>query len=530
MTRFRNFASAALLATALAGFGTPAHAEWLEARSAHFTVIGDVGKATLERRIERLERFDAMLRQVVPKSTLPNLPIMMVNGPEEVHRLAGNDQVLAFFNPSPFGVFAVAPANLGSDYGINAETVLFHEYVHHMLLGSLDQAMPRWMGEGMAELFMNSRLENDGAVTIGLGNEARGYSLNRLSRWTVERLLESDDKPPTRDEVDQLYAKGWLTLHYLLFSGKRPGQFVKFTDGLRRGLPQMQAAKEAFGDLGKLERELEFYRSRSSLPAVRVAPDVLKADKSLTIRNLGADEAEIMPLRLQSMVGVTDKTAPEVLAKARPIGARYTGSAFVQRALAEMEFDAKHYDEADAAIERALAAEPDNLNALTYKGFLLGNRARRDGRADLWKPARAAILKANRLAPDTPLPFILFFDSYEAAGAVPPKGAVDGLMRAIVLQPSYQGLRVKVGLHLIATDDPVRAREILAPVAFAPHSNSDTPVAKLVAEIDKGTRGDALKAKIKELKVDSGNLFEISLPRPAEPKEGDKGKDEKPRP
>jgi hypothetical protein len=91
-------------------------------------------------------------------------------------------------------------------------------------------------------------------------------------------------------------------------------------------------------------------------------------------------------------------------------------------------------------------------------------------------------------------------------------------------------LRVKVGLHLIATDDPVRAREILAPVAFAPHSNSDTPVAKLVAEIDKGTRGDALKAKIKELKVDSGNLFEISLPRPAEPKEGDKGKDEKPRP
>lgn len=496
----------------------PAQAEWIEAKSTHFTLVGDMSDDLVRRRIERLERFDAAMRQVVPKSTQPNLPIMMVGGTEDVRKLVRRDGVLAFFVPSPFGVFAVSPVSISSDYRINAETVLFHEYVHHMLMGSLDQAMPRWMGEGMAELFMNTKLESDGGVIIGMGNEARGYSLNRISRWTVERLFESDTRPPVRDDVDQLYAKGWLTLHYLLFSGKRPGQFTQFTEALRRGVPQMQAAKDVFGDLGKLESELEFYRRRSNLPAVRISAEALKADTQATIRKLGPDEAEIMPLRLRSMVGVDAEAAQDVWAKAQPIGAKYPNSAFVQRALAEMAYDAKFYDQADAAIGRALAAEPDNVSMLSYKGFLLGNRAARDGRKEDWKAARAVIVKANRLDPNNPLPFVLFFDSYVASGSPPPKGAVDGLLRAIVLQPSFQGLRTRVGLRLIAAGEVAQARELLAPVAFAPHTDPESPVAKLVAEIDKGTRGDALDAKIKELKVGFGNLFEPP-PSPSEGKD-----------
>lgn len=517
----------AVSAFAFVALAQPANAEWLEAKSTHFTVVGDVSQDVIKRRVERLERFDAMMRQIVPNSTVTNLPIMLVSNPGDVRRLQGdiNSGVLAFFSPSPFGVFAVAPVSVGSDYGISAETVLFHEYVHHMLMGSFDDVMPAWMNEGMAELFMNSRLESDGGITIGLGNEARGYSLNTISRWDVRRLFESDTRPTARDEIDQIYSKSWLLLHYLLFSGKRPGQFGKFVAELKRGTPQLKAAESAFGNLGKLDSELEFYRRRASLPAVRIAPAQLKADTASTVRELGPDVAAIMPLRLQSMVGVTDKTAREVLAKGQPIGAQYPNSAFVQRALAEMNFDARNYDQADAAIDRALAAEPNNVSALTYKGYLLGNRARREGRADLWKPARALILKANRLDPNNALPFALFFDSFPASGAQPPKDAVDGLMRAIVLQPSYLDLRVRVGMYLLTVGDVQQAREVLAPVAFAPHSNPDKPLAKLIAEIDKGTRGDALRAKITELKVPTENLFETSLPKPDEKTGGGKEKD-----
>lgn len=511
---FRKILLTAVYAGSILSLAQPAHAEWLEAKSTHFTITGDVDEALLKRRIERLERFDAMLRQIIVAPTQTNLPIMMVDSPETVKRLQGNPNggTLAFFVPSPFGVFAVAPAKISSDYGLNAETVVFHEYVHHMMMGSYDDPIPRWMNEGMAELFMNSRLESDGGVTIGLGNEARGYSLNRISRWSVDRLFDSDVRQPRADEVDQIYAKGWLVLHYLFFSGKRPGQFGKFLGELKRGVPQRDAARNVFGDLGKFEEELEFYRQRRFLPAVRISADQLKAATGATVRKLGPDFAAIMPLRLQSMVGVNDKTGPVVLTKGRPIGAQYPSSAFVQRALAEMAFDAKQYDEADAAIDRSLAAEPDNVSALSYKGFLLGNRAHREGKNELWRQARTLILKANRLAPNDPLPFILYFDSFIASGVKPNQGAIDGLMRAIVLQPSYLDLRVRAGLQFLAAGDSEKARALIAPVAFAPHAKPDRPIVKLLGEMDKKLAPDALRAKVIELKVSTGNLFIVSPP------------------
>jgi tetratricopeptide (TPR) repeat protein len=436
-----------------------------------------------------------------------------------------NGSVGAFFLPSPFGVFAVSPLQTGTGGQVSGEEVLFHEYVHHILLGNLDDPMPGWMSEGMAELFMNASLESDGGMIIGLGNSDRGYSLNRMGRWDAKRLFESGTKPPADADIDQLYAKGWLVMHYLLFSGKRPGEFAKFAAGMKRGLPQLQAAQEAFGDLGKFETELEFYRRRSTLPAIHIKPEQLKVVTGMSLRKLSPAEAQIMPLRLQSMVGVNQRTGPPLAVRARPIAARYPDSAFVQRAMAEMEFDTKNFELADAAINRALVADPNYVDALCMKGLLIGNRARREGKPALWREARAAILKANQLAPDMALPFVLYFDSFAASGGVPNKSAVDGLLRAIVVQPTYQDLRIKVGLHLIETGEPVRARQILAPVAFAPHTSQDGPLVKLMAEIDKGTRGEALVAKIGELKIKSSNLFDLSnSPKEDEEKKGDKAK------
>ncbi len=498
--------AAALLAAILS---VPAQAEWLEARSKHFTIVGDVSEQLLRRQVDRLERFDATMRLIVPEATEFNLPVMIVPTERTVRELAHNPDfnLLAFFVPSAYGVFAVTPAKIAGQYRISEAAVLFHEYVHHILMSSVDDPMPRWMNEGMAELFMNSRLEDDGSVTVGLGDEVRAYSLARLGRWTAERLFESDLKPPAKVELDQIYAKGWLVLHYLIFSGERPGQFARFTDGMKRGLPQPEAARQAFGDLGKLNSDLEYYRTRKQLPALRIARDKLAAASEITIRRLTPGEAQIMPLRWHSMVGVTPQEAPDIAAKGRPVAARYPDNALVQRAVAEMEFDAHNYAAADVAIDRALAADPDFVDAMAYKGLLLGATAKRDGNAELWRQARTWIVKANRSQPDNPFPLILYFDSFGAAGETPTAAASTGLMRAIVLQPSYQELRLKVALQYIAAGDSKAARSVLAPLALAPHLPPDNPYVKLLAEIDQGTSGGALTTRMAELKIDSGNLF-----------------------
>jgi tetratricopeptide (TPR) repeat protein len=493
----------------LAMLSAPAHAEWLEATSKHFTVTGDLSEPILRRRVGHLERFDAVMRLMVPKSTETNLRVLVVSSAAEVRELAHSRKsgLQAFYLPSPFGVFAVVPAQVSNQPGITAESALFHEYVHHLLLSSVDDPMPRWMNEGMAELFMNSRLDEDGSVTIGLGDSARAYSLVRLGRWTAERLFESDLKPPVDMELDQLYAKGWLVLHYLIFSGQRPGEFAKFTDGMKRGVPQLEAARQAFGDLGKLESDLTFYRKRKQLPALRIAPDKLPAASEVNVRHLTPAEAEILPWRMRSMAGVDPAEAIEVATKARPIAERYPDNPFVQRAMAEMEFDARDYTAADVAISRAVAADPDFVDAMAYNGLLLGARAKRENDAALWKQARTWIVKANRLQPDNPLPLVLYFDSFVAAGETPSQAAIDGLMRAVELQPSNSEWRVKVATQLISTGDAKAARGVVAMVAFSPYQPPDNPYAKLLNEIDSGANDSALTAKIAELKIGTANFF-----------------------
>jgi tetratricopeptide (TPR) repeat protein len=510
--------AAALISVALSG---QAQAEWLEARSRHFTVVGDISEQSLRRQVDRLERFDATMRLILPRSTEFNLPVMVVPTDAVVRELARSPDsgLLAYFLPSPYGVFAVTPATITGRFRdrISESNLLFHEYAHHILLGSVDDPMPRWMNEGMAELFMNTRLDDDGSVTIGLGDETRAYSLVRLGRWTAERLFESDLKPPDKMDIDQIYAKGWLVLHYLMLSGERAGEFAKFTDGMKRGLPQPEAARQAFGDLRKFDSDLEYYRARKQLPAVHIARDRLAASSEIRIRRLTPGEGDIMPLRWRSMAGVTPEDAAEIAAKGRPIAARYPDSAFVQRAMAEMEFDAHNYAAADLAIDRALAADPEFVDAMAFKGLLLGAGAKRDGNSELWQQARTWILKANHAQPDNAFPLILYYDSFGAAGEAPPTGAVNALMRAIVLQPSYQELRAKVAVQLIAAGDLKAARGVLAPLALAPHRAPDNPYARLLAELDKGTSGAALTAMLAELKIGAQNLFVQQAPPQSSP-------------
>src|SRR3546814_20805062 len=82
----------------------------------------------------------------------------------------GSTSVAGFYISSFEGSRAFMPADLSGD-GPSAQTIMFHEYAHHMLLSSATEYYPRWLTEGMAEFFMVSRLNRDGSIMIGLPND-----------------------------------------------------------------------------------------------------------------------------------------------------------------------------------------------------------------------------------------------------------------------------------------------------------------------------------------------------------------------
>ena len=488
-----------LLAALLVLSAVPARAEWREASSAHFLVYGDISASKLREYSERLERYDSALRLITNHaetgaSSRNRVTVYLMPSMSDLRKLytggGGSTSVAGFYISSFEGSRAFMPADLSGD-GPSAQTIMFHEYAHHMLLSSATEYYPRWLTEGMAEFFMVSRLNRDGSIMIGLPNDDRAYSLTAFRRMRASELLASDTKKLSAFDEAQLYASGWLLTHYLLLGGKRDGQLVKYIALINKGDIWEQAAKAAFGDLGKLDQDLEAYRRTRGMKVFTIPADKLSTGK-IEISELTPGAAAIMPYRIRSARGVDKKMAAELVGEARPVAARYAGDAFVQRAMAEIEYDAENDAEAEAAADRALALDPGLVPAMLYKGRVLARRAAKNDRADDWKAARSWFIKANHADPDFALPLVLYYDSYARAGEKPSKGAVTAIMRAIQLVPQSTHVRFNVGRQLVIEKDLALARKVLAPVLFSPHNAQNESLAKVAGLFDEKASPEAI--------------------------------------
>jgi tetratricopeptide (TPR) repeat protein len=506
-----HFLKAFLAITVILAGAMPAHAEWREAKSENFTVIGDMPASELRDRTEQLEQYHGMLRYLLDaKRTIP-VTIYLVSGLGAVQDALGNDGagVAGFYSVSAQRAFSVAPERFNvSIEDFNARIVLLHEYAHHMLLSNVEMFMPGWAQEGLAEMFATAKFENDGSVVIGDKNDSRGGAMFGMSRWNVRRMLESDLNPPKDSEENiEKYSRGWALSHYLWMSGERPNQYGDFIAELNRTVDPVASGEKVFGDLRQLDRELDRYIRAHKFKLARFSPDLIGTPGEITIRSLSEGEAAILRHAIAVSVRTNEGVGRPVADRARPVGARFPDSANVQTWMAEIEYDAANYDAAMAAAERALVLEPGNVLAMVYKGRVLMRRAIAAGDHAVAKEARDWFLKANRTKPDYALPFQAYYDSFGVMGETPPQGAVDGLYSATVLVPQDPNLRIRAAIELLREGEVEKARSILAPAAFTAEEIGENDPLKLIKEMENTQDAEALLAKAVELKLDKINEF-----------------------
>lgn len=502
----------AFTAFAVSCVAVPAQAEWLEARSENFNVIGDMSESELRSWSERLEQYHGMLAYVLDAQRTVPVTVYVLDGLGAVQRAGGGSRSIAgFYSATAQSANAVVPERFNFDRGIedfNPRIILLHEYAHHMLLTNVEMFMPGWAQEGLAEMFATAKFEDDGSVVIGDKNDSRADAMFGMSRWSVRRMLESDFDPPNDSEENiEKYSRGWALAHYLWMSGERPDQYGDFIAELNRTVDPVASGEKVFGDLGRLDRELDRYIRAHTFKLARFSPDMIGEPGEITVRPLSEGEAAMLDYRLTSTLGVTEETAGPLVERARPVAARYPDDIAVQTWLAEMEYDAKNYDRSWAAAERAHALDPDSMFAMVYKGRVLMRRAIAAGDAALAGQARDWFLKANRADPDHALPFQLYYDSFGAMGETPPKDAVEGLLHATVLVPQDPSLRVRSAMELLREGNLSQARAILAPAAFRAEGVGENNPLKLIKEMERTEDTAAVLAKAAELKLDKVNEF-----------------------
>jgi tetratricopeptide (TPR) repeat protein len=490
MLRKLLFAAALFVAPSLA------HADWHEASSKHFVVYANENPADLQTYIERLERFDQTLRFITgtpDKPLSPNLRVQVyvVENVGEIERLYGGRGPAGFYDARASGPVAFVPRDSGNG-PLDAQTILQHEYGHSFMFSSWPSVVfPKWFVEGFAEFVGTAFYRNGGTLIIGKAPEYRAYGITRTSAMPAQRMLQLDPKDEKLD-TQTLYGRGWLLTHYSLLGG-HSAELIAYIQAVNAG-KSIGEANRAFGNLGQLDAKLNAYGARASLDTIAVPVDKVKTGP-VTMRKLTAGEAATMKARIYSQRGVDVERAAMVVDWARKAAAGYPNDPGAQNALAEAEFDARNFAAAEAAADRALAADPASIHALLYKGMAQMEiaKAAKATDVDKWKSIRSWFVKANKLDTEYAQPLILYYQSFKAAGQAPTKSAMNGLVGAYIKAPFDDGLRMMAGKVLLEQDNIPAARIAFEKIAYGPHQSGDNVALKILQALDRGGKDAALK-------------------------------------
>ncbi|MFL6735920.1 MAG: hypothetical protein ACJ8F4_02535 [Sphingomonas sp.] len=465
----------------------PANAEWWEAKTDHFVIYSQDSQSSTRDFATQLERYDNALRSLQSTKFEPitadwqRVTIYRFGDIDDIGRLAHSSGVAGFYKPELAPV-EFTPVRESKDLGsivhrdsrtdLDPRSVLFHEYAHHFMFQYFPAGYPSWYVEAFAETLATIDLKPDGSFHLGNPPQYRSDDLfHSMMTVTPQSLLASTSKPDFEDFY-AYYSVGWLMNHYLTFEPTRKGQLQTYLRLVNDGVSSPDAARKAFGDLGRLNDEIIRYKNRGKLYGADVRPASVTPPR-VSMRRLSDDEEAAMRVKVRSKAGVTHAEAGNVAADAREAARKYPNSYPVQLALAEAEFDANHLEASEAAAARAVQLQPQGVDALIAQGEALLERGKKNKDKQLLGAARSWLGKAHDVDPHHPAPLLDNYLTYYYSGEQIPQSALVGLEQAYLAAPHYGDLRLILSRQLLSEKKGDLAREILLPLALNPHVSKE---------------------------------------------------------
>jgi tetratricopeptide (TPR) repeat protein len=291
---------AGLLASPIAVAQPGSH--WLEVKTAHFAVLTNSGERDARHAAVQFERMRAVFHVLVPSATDdPASPIEVLELKDKKSmRLLEPEAYLAKNQIELAGLFVQTPDRNYILVREDAEgehpfDTVYHEYTHYMFR-KYYAWMPLWLNEGMAEFFQNTQIQ-DKDVRIGQPSADDILYLRQNKLIPLATLLTVDhDSPFYHDEQKGsiFYAESWALTHYLMINDKHNNTHLMadYWTALQKNQDSLTAAEHAFGDLKKLEKELDYYVSRMSFSELKLLSPVDLTESSIAVRPVPDAEAD----------------------------------------------------------------------------------------------------------------------------------------------------------------------------------------------------------------------------------------------
>jgi len=308
-----------LLLNVLGGFSANAAspAGWVEARSTHFIVVTDASQKEALLVASHFERMRLLFRALLPTpgadSELPMTVLAVkdkkgMQAIEPTSYLASNQINLAgFFLRAPDRNYILMRLDAQQEH---AYSTVYHEYTHYMLRKE-DTWLPLWLNEGLAQFYENSDI-NDKTAWIGETNPEALDLLKRNDLLPIPTLLRVDARSPYYHDEDKgsiFYAESWALTHYLIVSDRIQGthRVHDYTKMLEEGEDSVTAAGQAFGNLNKLQAQLEDYIMQRKFMYFMMPAQLDAKDAIIEVQDIPSTDADALRADLMMHTGRTSE-------------------------------------------------------------------------------------------------------------------------------------------------------------------------------------------------------------------------------
>jgi hypothetical protein len=355
-----------VLLVGAAASSTAAERPWVEAKSAHFTVISDAGEKTAREVVWQFEQIRAAILVVWPW-VHPDLdkPVLVFAAHDETSMKTLAPRYWEQGNGvRPTSVFATGAdryyialrtdTNPEDKDGINPYSGAYWSYAALVLETGLTHNMPLWFSRGLADVMSNT-IVRDTSIQIG---RPIPWHLRRLQ--SGQRLLLSDllavdaSSPWYRDPVrlPTLDAQCWGLMHYLMFGdeGAHRQALNRFVTLLLEGKSPTVAFELSIGSLAALERGLATYITRPTWLYERIAVDLGIKREAFAVKTLPPAESAATRAALHITLGRPSE-ARALVADAQKLEPSVAGSYEAEGRLLEAD---RQLPEARAAYKKAM--------------------------------------------------------------------------------------------------------------------------------------------------------------------------------
>jgi tetratricopeptide (TPR) repeat protein len=295
-----------LLALLLFALFSPAVAKndtWLQITSPHFVVVTNSGEKQGRRIADQFERmrslFHTMFPKVQMKSSGAPIIVLAIQG-EKGFRALEPQEYLAKGSLRLGGLFLQVPDKNYVLMQIDAEgehpySVIYHEYTHYLLRKSAEW-MPLWMNEGFAEFYQNTDIHEKEA-SLGQPSPENISWLRQNPLLPLPTLLMVDHNSPYYHEENKgsiFYAESWALVHYIEISDlqQKTHRMVDYSNLLVQKVDPVTAATQAFGDLKKLQTDLNNYVQQVAFHYLKVPTTTEVDDSAFTSQTLTSAQSD----------------------------------------------------------------------------------------------------------------------------------------------------------------------------------------------------------------------------------------------